>query len=173
MNDVDKAALLKGYRRWQDVIQFVAPECSWEIGAIAFRESAWNPDAYRPEPRFYEKYIAADTPTAIEWRKRIDDHGWQRVKCATSYGLMQIMFTTAWERGYRGKRAGPDGLLVPEVSLLYGAMHFRWLWNKYTTVYNAIAAYNAGSPRRYAENEYVNQEYVDKVLAARDVLRAA
>lgn len=170
MNDFEQKVLLKGYRRWHDVIVFIAPECSWEIGAIAFCESAWRTDAFRPEPRFYDKYIGADTPTAIEWRKRIDSHGWQHVKCATSYGLMQIMFTTAWERGYR---SDPDGLLVPEVSLLYGAAHFGHLWNKYESILDAIAAYNAGSPRRYAENEYVNQGYVDKVLAARDVLRAA
>ena len=169
-NDHEKKALLKGWRRWRGVIEFLAPECAHEIAAIAFRESAWKEDVYRPEPAFYDRYIAADTPTAIEWRKRIDSHGWQHVKCATSYGLMQIMFTTAWERGYRDD---PDGLLIPEVSLLYGTMHFVYLWDKYTSVYDAIAAYNAGSPRRYDATTYVNQDYVDYVLAGLDVLRAA
>lgn len=37
---------------------------------------------------------------------------------------------------------------------------------------DAIAAYNAGSPRRKADGTYRNQQYVDKVLKTMERLRA-
>ena len=170
-NDHEKKALLKGWRRWRGVIEFLAPECAHEIAAIAFRESTWDANC---EPRYerawHERYIRGDSENAKYWLRKVTATGYQEQWFATSWGLMQILGLTAMERGYGGD---PEQIQIPEISLLYGTMHFKWLWDKYTSVYDAIAAYNAGSPRRYDATTYVNQDYVDYVLAGLDALRAA
>jgi len=168
LNDIERTVLLKGYERWRTVIEFIVPECPHEIAAIAFRESTWNPKAERYESQWHEDYILADTDRARDWRQRIGKTGYQEQKFATSWGLMQIIGLVAYERGYYGD---PEGLLVPEMSLLYGSIHFKHLWEQYQNIKDAIAAYNAGSPDRL-NGKYVNQDYVDFVLAAQSVLAA-
>jgi hypothetical protein len=170
LNDYDKKVLLSGWRQWRHLIQFIAPDCALEIGAIAFRESTWRPNQQRYERGFHERYIRGASENAKEWRRRLGATGYQEHKYATSWGLMQIMGVTAYERGYRGD---PERLIEPELSLVYGAMHLDWLWQKYERIQDAIAAYNAGSPRHLDGTTYVNQAYVDYVLAGLAALRVA
>ena len=164
LDELARQELRENYARWKRVIEFLAPDYPTIIGAIVQVESSWNPAAYRHEPRFYDRYVA----TNRDWQDRINEHGWQALKVATSWGLMQILFCTAWERGYRGD---PEGLLVPEVSLLYGTMHFQHLTKSHGySVEDAIAAYNAGTPARTETGEYRNQKYVSNVLATNNAL---
>lgn len=79
-----------------------------------------------------------------------------------SYGLMQIMGGTARELGYNGFL--PE-LCVPQVGVRWGCIYLKKLIDKYETQDEAVAAYNAGSPRRTESGEFENERYVRKVRA--------
>lgn len=123
------------------------------IASFVMTESSGNPKAYRYEPLFYERYIV---PLNLP-----EDEGKGR---AASYGLMQIMGEVARELGFQGKF---EELYEPETGLNYGVKHLHSFMKRYSTTDNsldyAIAAYNAGSPRKKADGTFVNQQYVDTV----------
>lgn len=117
-------------------------------------ESSYNPHATRYEPNFYKRYIlpmlTKGDITADEARGR-----------ATSYGLMQIMGQVAREKGFRGKFEELYGLAA---GLEWGLKHLKHFIDKYApNLDDAIASYNAGSPRKAGDGWYVNQGYVDKI----------
>lgn len=65
-----------------------------------------------------------------------------------SYGLMQILFRVAQDRGYQGE---PDGLYDPATNLRYGMAHLYWSWyalenrlGRSPTITEWIGSYNAG-----------------------------
>lgn len=72
-----------------------APFTAALIMGIMQTESSFNPRAYRAEPQ-------------------IND---------ASYGLMQVLYSTARDRGYGG---APDGLYDPEVNIRLGIAHLEW-----------------------------------------------
>ena len=120
------------------------------IEAIVMTESSGDPSATRYEPAFYKKYIVPlDLP---------EEFGKKR---ATSYGLMQIMYQSAIEDGYKDEA---EKLLIPDVGLNWGTKHLKKKIARYgkQDINRAIAAYNAGSPR-VKDGRFVNQEYVDLV----------
>ncbi|HEX2044973.1 MAG TPA: lytic transglycosylase domain-containing protein [Gaiellaceae bacterium] len=97
-------------------------------------------------------------------------------------GLMQLLPDTA--RGIAlytgGSRFRVDDLLDPEINVRYGSFYLRRLLRKYEDERLALAAYNAGQANvdgwlaegggiRFSET----REYVDDVLAARDVYARA
>lgn len=107
-------------------------------------ESTWNPNAKREEPK-------------------IND---------ASYGLMQVLYTTAKKLGYTGP---PEGLFDPSTNINLGTKLLFQLWSKYHNWTDVIAAYNAGVARKNAQGQYINskgstivQHHVDKFLAAWD-----
>lgn len=79
----------------------------------------------------------------------------------TSWGLMQIMGATAREMGFSGYF--PE-LCSEEYGIRFGAKYLKRQLDRFKTVENAIAAYNAGSPR-INNGKFENQHYVDKVLS--------
>lgn len=80
----------------------------------------------------------------------------------TSYGLMQVLNTTARDLGLTGD---PTALFVPEVGIGYGVKYLAQQLKRYGgDVTKAVAAYNAGSARAGADGRLVNQPYVDYVL---------
>lgn len=134
----------------------------WElVYAICHVESSLNPTATRYEPHF--RWLVGDNET-MSPSERHDQ--------MTSWGLMQVMGSVARELGHTGPL--PD-LLIPSTGLFYGCLHLRRFRAKYDIWPDVIAAYNAGSPRRVAGSvgPYVNQSYVDKVLAAWNNLEVA
>lgn len=72
-----------------------APFTAALIMGIMQKESSFNPRAYRAEPQ-------------------IND---------ASYGLMQVLYSTARDRGYGG---APDGLYDPEISIRLGIAQLEW-----------------------------------------------
>ncbi len=81
------------------------------LSAQIVAESAGQPDAFRWEPEFYDRYI----------------HGKPHVAgarfgplAACSYGLLQILLETALEHGFEGR---PEDLFVPRVGLNWGAKY--------------------------------------------------
>jgi len=134
----------------------------WElVYAICQVESSLNPTATRYEPHF--RWLVGDND-AMSPKERHDQ--------MTSWGLMQVMGAVARELGHIGPL---DDLLHPPTGLFYGCLHLRRFRAKYDLWPDVIAAYNAGSPRRVAGQvgPYVNQLYVDKVLAAWNNLEVA
>jgi len=123
------------------------------ICGIISQESSWKSDATRYEQKFQKKYI--DTKYANFSEK------WRR-DMATSWGLMQIMGIVARELGFNGE---PNELINPQLNIKWGCCKLTSLMRKYTnSLKDVIAAYNAGSPRRDKNGNYVNQYYVNKVL---------
>lgn len=134
----------------------------WElVYAICQVESSLNPLATRYEPNFRWLVGNIDTMTPLERQGQM-----------TSWGLMQVMGSVARELGFQGPF---EELLQPTHGLFYGCLHLRRFKAKYNEWPDVIAAYNAGSPRRVmgSVGAYVNQPYVDKVLAAWNNLEVA
>ena len=134
----------------------------WElVYAICQVESSLNPSAIRHEPRY--RWLVGDNETMSPT---------ERQDQMTSWGLMQVMGAVARELGHTGPLSD---LLDPPTGLFYGCLHLRRFRAKYDIWPDVIAAYNAGSPRRVAGQigSYVNQSYVDKVLAAWNNLEVA
>jgi soluble lytic murein transglycosylase len=93
-------------------------------------------------------------------------------------GLMQLLPQTAKGIALHtgGSRFVVADLYDPEINVRYGSFYLRRLMNKYGDTELALAAYNAGQANvdawRAAGKEIVfpeTREYVDSVLAARDV----
>lgn len=103
--------------------QFGVPEL-W-IRAVIQTESAGDPTAYRAEPK-------------------IND---------ASYGLMQLLFSTAKGLGYVGD---PQGLLNPDTNIYYGTKLLAQLRRAYgDNARRVYSAYNSGKPDLYKTSSEV------------------
>jgi len=81
----------------------------------------------------------------------------------SSWGLMQVLLKTARSVLEKPTLTIAD-LITPEVNIEAGVKFISQLLNRYSYKLNdAIAAYNAGSPRRNKDGSYVNQSYVDGI----------
>lgn len=120
------------------------------IEAMVMRESSDTTGATRYEPGFNAQYITR--------LKLPDDEGKKR---STSYGLLQIMYQSAIEDGFKGVA---EDLIIPEIGLEWGVKHFSGKIKKYgqKDINRAISAYNAGNVRM-KDGKFVNQYYVDRV----------
>lgn len=76
-----------------------------------------------------------------------------------SYGLMQILYGTAKELGYKGE---PYNLFNPEENIKYGCSLLKRLLDKYKDIKDVISSYNAGSPQK-KDGKYINNLYVEEV----------
>lgn len=81
--------------------------------AIIETESSFNPSAYR-----YEAHIKD-----------------------ASYGLMQVLYSTAKWLGFQGK---PEELFDVKINLLYGIKYLSWLFNQNISLEGVIMSYNEG-----------------------------
>ena len=113
--------------------------------ALVEHESSYRPAAYRYEPAFWRRYLAGKP----EWT----DAEPERV--AASYGLCQVMYTTALDHGL-SPALEPEYLFLPTVNLDLGAKILRGLLDRFGgSEVKALAAYNSGNPdsdtgRKYA-----------------------
>ena len=144
-----------------DVIERTASKFKLPIGlvrAICKTESDFIPTAVRWEPAFYHKYIK---PRIDHENPKLNIPFEEAIGNACSFGLMQIMGSTARSMGYDGDLTG---LWQPIINLNYCCKFLNKLIKRYSgNFFHAIAAYNAGSPRYQSDGSYVNQGYVDKV----------
>ena len=130
--------------------------------AVIEVESAGDPKAYRFEPAFWNTYLKNNE----EWSDR------DAKEVSASYGLMQLMYTTAWSLGWRGD--GPD-LYDPVINIKLGAKLLHELMDRITKspdssiwpIDIALARYNGGfKGNPDTSGRLRNQSYVDKVKAA-------
>jgi len=133
------------------------------LKAVAICESSLDTTAYRYEPAFWKRYLK-DNP---EWKNR------EQTEVSASYGLMQLMYTTAWGLGFRG--SGED-LYDPVINVELGAKLIRKLIDNikknrihFNTPFNplsvAMARYNGGSYKNPDKEGWVrNDKYMRRVF---------
>lgn len=136
------------------------------IIAIAINESSCNQLAVRYEPLYRwiykpEFFCALNNTT---WETEVH---LQKM----SFGVMQIMGAVARELGHNGNML--ELAHNPAVAIEYSIRHFLSFYERYKNYEDAIASYNAGSPKKDKEGKYINQKYVDKVLFTYECLRKA
>jgi hypothetical protein len=119
------------------------------VRTICTVESSNDPSAFRYEPGY--RWLIGDKLTMNVTEK---------FGQMCSWGIMQVMGAVARERGYTGHF---PGLCNVETGLEYGCRHLAHLYKRYSNWPDAIAAYNAGSPRKGPDGQYFNQGYVNKV----------
>lgn len=80
----------------------------------------------------------------------------------TSWGLMQVLLKTAKDT-LGNPNLTIQQLIEPTTNITAGTKFLGILLNRYGNLKDAVAAYNAGSPRLGKDGKYVNAEYVDNV----------
>lgn len=120
---------------------------------------------YGIDPAWIKAHIKAESNWDIN-ASRFEAH-----KNDTSWGLMQVLLRTAQEV-LGDPNLTTTQLINPRVNIEAGAKFLSQLWSRFGNMRDAIAAYNAGSPRLNAQGKYVNQNYVDKVTKNYDRYKA-
>ncbi len=140
------------------------------LKAVAEVESGFNQTAYRYEPGFFKKYLA-DKP---EWKDQ------DPAVVSASYGLFQLMWTTAASLGFKGTQ---EDLWNPVINIELGAKLLRvlidkvrkraaWTDSRLWDIEIALACYNGGAFGNPDEKGNLrNQRYVDRVLDAYVLLK--
>lgn len=133
------------------------------IEAVIQQESSGNADAFRFEPGFYLRYLEKDPKFKGMNKRRI----------SSSYGLMQIMYTTALELGFTGE---PEDLFDIHLNVNLGTKLLDRLLKKYKgDVEKALMAYNGGTggvgkaqPLAYAKTVLMRYDVLKTARAPRD-----
>jgi len=134
------------------------------VQAVVEQESSYRWFAYRYEPDFFSRYLKSN-PMYLHRDPR---------EVSASFGLMQVLFTTAIENGFAGK---PWELFHPDVALDLGCHHLAalmvWARGLYVglasgeqaaVTRSALAAYNGGKTGNAPTGALRNIEYVRQVL---------
>ena len=131
------------------------------ICGVIETESSWRPGAYRHEPTYSWLWPSRAGPFVPPGVTRATEEMAQR----TSWGLMQVMGAVAREYGCVEPFVG-SVLCDPQQGVEYGCKHLARLVQRFGSLVDGVAAYNAGVPKRVRGGDYANQTYVDKVIAA-------
>ena len=125
------------------------------IGAIIWVESKNVSNACR-----YEKHYKWLVDVELYAKINKQSKATEEIQQKTSFGVMQVMGANARESGMQDHLVK---LCKPNIGITFGCRYLRRLFDKHKNIKDVIASYNAGSPRRNIDGDYVNQEYVDKV----------
>ena len=121
------------------------------VEAMVRTESSGRPSAYRFEPKYWDRYLA-DHPVFSKGHPG---------RVSASYGLMQVMYPTAYALGFRDE---PEALFLPQQSLLYGVRvmrdNLKWASGHLDA---ALAAYNGGRTKDNLRSPYRNGYYLTQV----------
>ena len=81
----------------------------------------------------------------------------------SSYGLTQILYTTAKDMGFTGDE---DSLFDDNVNLKFGLKYLKKQYDKYNqNLFDTISAYNLGTIKKLNSGKYANQQYVNQVIS--------
>ncbi len=134
------------------------------LGAVILSPATLDPiilemgAKYNIEPAWIKAHIKQESNWDVN-ASRFEAH-----KSDASWGLMQLLLATAREV-LRNPELTITQLTQPRVNIEAGTKFLAQLWTRFGNMSDAIAAYNAGSPRLDKKTgKYVNQEYVDNVL---------
>ena len=114
------------------------------VAGMVLVESGGNPLALNPEPGFLSRYgevvesyvrHCGNSLALANLRK-------SGIPWASSYGLLQIMWPVAYERGLRNP--WPTVLSRTDVGLTWGCKHLAWLMERTNDETKGVASYNGG-----------------------------
>lgn len=141
------------------------------LGAVVLSPETLEPiinemgQKYNIEPAMIKGIIKAESNWDVN-ASRFEAH-----KTDASWGLMQVMLATA-----RGVLNIPDmtttQLINPRTNIEAGTKLLADNWTRFGNLRDAVAAYNAGTPRLGTDGKYVNAAYVDKVMSNYDRYKA-
>lgn len=131
------------------------------VFGIIKAESNGSMWACRYEPGFFRWLTGRLGSSKVRERPGVVSRDTEMRMRATSFGVMQVMGQVAREEGFSGDFL--TELCDPALGIRFGVQHFARKLKKYKELDAAIAAYNAGSPRKTSSGAYANQAYVDKV----------
>lgn len=142
------------------------------LGAVVLSPATLDPiilemsAKYGIDPAWIKAHIKQESNWDVN-ASRYEAH-----KGDASWGLMQLLLTTA--RGVLGDpKLTITQLTQPRVNIEAGTKFLKQLWVRFGNMRDAIAAYNAGSPRIDTKTgKYVNQDYVDKVTKNFEMYKA-
>jgi len=142
------------------------------LGAVIFSPEALSPiinevgGKYGVDPALIKALIKQESNWDVN-ASRYEVH-----KGDASWGLMQLLLNTA--RYVLGNsNLTTTELIQPRVNIEAGTKFISQNLNRWKNLDDAIAAYNAGSPRRDPKTgKYVNQAYVDKVSKNYEIYKA-
>lgn len=135
----------KKVKRWWPVVDKWCVEFGVSqslIFAMIEQESGGNENAARYEPAYERAYIK----TSSVWLKRCKELGITTKQAASSYGLMQLMFPTAWGYGSGTIGSADDPIAVvldPNNNIRFGVAHVASLLKKYAKE-EMLACFNGG-----------------------------
>lgn len=135
---------------------------SYLLGAVVQVESAGNTWAVRYEPSFKHTFDILQLANVVGC-----SFATMEMMQKTSWGLMQVMGSVAYELGLgREEYKWPSALLDPELGMEFGCRHLKNKINQFGAAPEVVyAAYNAGTPRTNNVGFFYNQGNVDKFLA--------
>ena len=128
------------------------------VAGMVMVESAGDALAMNPEPKFLERYrkTIEDYVRHCGNRQALLNFRKSGVPWASSYGLLQIMWPVAYERGLRSP--WPTILSRPDTGLTWGCKHLAWLLERTDDETKAVASYNGGLGNpRYGYANKVNE----------------
>lgn len=142
------------------------------VQGVIEQESSGRWFSYRYEPMFFGRYLQQKP----EYRDR------DPREVSASYGLMQVMYSTAIENGFAGE---PWDLFKPEVAIDLGCRHLSklvlWARKQYTglsihadakILRAALAAYNGGKVGNAPDDlPDRNSTYADSVLSKARIVK--
>ena len=137
------------WQKYQGAIRTASEKYSVPIPVIIATistESSGDAKAYRHEAAFYRRYIKNKS----QWKNNPYHHSPRRI--SSSYGLMQIMYTTAYSVGFRGE---PEDLYDPTVNVDAGSAYIASAFQIKQHGWDPpkiACAYNAGSVRPTSKN---------------------
>lgn len=149
----------------RDLVNFYARKYNIDaylLGAVVQVESAGNPWAVRFEPTFRHTFDLMKLSDLLGC-----SYSTMEMMQKTSWGLMQVMGSVAYELGLgREESKWPTSLLNPHIGMEFGCRHLKAKINKYGAAPEIVyAAYNGGSPRADNVGFFSNQRNVDKFMS--------
>lgn len=133
------------------------------LGAVVLSPSTLEPiinemgAKYNVEPALIKATIKQESNWDVN-ASRYEAH-----KADASWGLMQLLLVTAREV-LGNPNLTTTQLVQPRVNIEAGTKFISQLQSRFGNMRDAIAAYNAGSPRLMpGTKKYINQDYVDRV----------
>ena len=168
-----------GFRFHKDEIQRQATAAGLDpyvVAAVCWQESAFNTDAFRHEPNFWNRYLKLN-PKYNQLNPR---------RVSSSYGLMQVMYPLVHEDDLTDNDAlPPEHLFVPEFGLRSGCAHLvkciKWATANAKgagadrVLESGFAAYNGGRSMDNAPFNGVlrNGRYAKEVVQKLSILKTA
>lgn len=125
------------------------------IGAVVMAESGGQAGAMRYEKNV-DKYVQDPTKHKPAICSKSTEYQLQKF----SFGLMQVMGFNIRAYNYKGWLGD---YLDPEKALEVGCKHLARCKKRWPNGWDAVSAYNQGSPRKTGSGKYKNKIYVDHV----------